>query len=134
MLKSYFTTFVSQSLLMGKILILDNDSGNLDVLSLVCIDEGYEVRRLGSADGLSEMITSFKPELVFVDILLGNENGIEICHSLRKESATAGIKVILMSACQLNMKKAKTSQCADAYLAKPFDIDDVAALARELLK
>lgn len=119
---------------MKKIMILDNDLGNLDVLSLLFIDEGYEVSRFSSASGILKHILSLQPQVIFIDILLGNANGIEICRKLKGDPHTSSIKLILMSASNESLKEAMESECADGYLAKPYDIDIVAQMAKEFLE
>jgi len=118
---------------MKKILILDDNLGNLDVLSILFVSEGYEVSTLSKPEEIYQRAAEFQPNIILVDILLGSGDGIEICNELKKEPRTANIKLILMSACNKNLKRAIENGCADDYLAKPYDIDTVTAMVTDLL-
>lgn len=112
-----------------KILIVDDNVENLDVLGLVFEDEGYFVKQLNTAKEIFDHINDFEPNLILMDVMLGDENGIDICNQIKLNLATAHIKVILMTASHAFLTLNKDKCFADHYIAKPFDIDDVVSVA-----
>ena len=71
---------------MARILVADDDSSSLDVLTLALGAEGHEV--LCASNGLEayEMTASDKPDLVFLDVMMPVHNGYETCHLIRNDS------------------------------------------------
>jgi len=103
------------------ILIVDDDPVVLHALTLTLQATGYEVKTASSPENLDVLIRSVRPALVLMDVLLGREDGREICRALRRDPATATLPVILISA----NRKEEDDQAygleagADDYLLKP---------------
>jgi len=117
---------------MKKILLVDDNLDNLEVLTALLEDEGFEVRRLMTARGIEAMLGDFFADVIFMDVMLGAENGAEVCVELKGNPATSAIKVVLMTASNRFQTLTLEDTCADYHLVKPFDIDDVAAIAHRL--
>ena len=127
-----FFIFVANSLLMKKITLVDDNRDNLEVLSILLEEEGFAVRKAVSAAELFSLLDDFFPDLIFLDVMLGADSGLEVCKKLKGDVATAGIKVVLMTASNAFASLNEGKVGADHYLSKPFDIDEVAELARRL--
>lgn len=105
---------------MARILVVENDSGNADVLELILLEEHHEVLMLKKSNLLEIMIIMFAPELIIMDILLDNEDGRIICNSLKSQHATCHIPVLLITA--MMESQARSVECkADFLMLKPFD-------------
>lgn len=88
---------------------------------------GFDV--IISKDGLSLATLNEPPDMVFLDIGMRVSDGIEICCQYKKNPETSSVPVILLSAdVQLHQKAAESG--ADAALHKPFEINEIAQLAR----
>ena len=83
----------------------------------------FKVTAFPNAEDFQKAILNHSPDLILLDIMLPDGNGIEICKNLRKTESTTGIPVVLMSA----HADASILQdnCANDFIAKPFDIDDL---------
>ncbi|HWZ16679.1 MAG TPA: response regulator [Mucilaginibacter sp.] len=108
---------------MRKILAVDDDQDILDVLRFVLEDSGYEVETLSDGRYLFDTIKSNEPDLILLDIMLGNLDGRELCKDVKNKVETHDIPVILISASH-NIADSMTQKGApNAFIAKPFDID-----------
>src|SRR5215217_5115211 len=114
---------------MKKILLVDDNRDNLEVLSALFEDEGFAVKQLYNSIGIEGKIEEFCPDVIFMDVMLGAENGTEVCVRLKENPATSKIKIVLMTASNKFQTLTLEDTCADYHLAKPFDIDDVANIA-----
>lgn len=109
--------------MMRKILAVDDDNDILEVLRFVLEDSGYEVETLSDGRYLFDKIKSNTPDLILLDIMLGNLDGRELCKDVKAKKETHEIPVILISASH-NIADSMTQKGApDAFIAKPFDID-----------
>src|SRR4051812_10126458 len=102
-----------------KIMVIDDDSDISDLVELILITKGFNVHLHPNGSNVQEIVTSYNPDLILLDIQLGDESGIEICKQLK---TYCNIPVILFSA-QVNEIPAVTESGADALLEKPFEIN-----------
>ena len=73
------------------------------------------------------------PDLAVLDVSMPGATGLEVCSALRADPATAGIRILLLSAgASLDDVAAGLAAGADAYLAKPFRVADLVAQVRSL--
>lgn len=110
---------------MRKILAVDDDSDILEVLQFILEDSGYEVETLSDGHFLFEKIQENMPDLILLDIMLGSLDGRELCKSVKAKAETHDIPVILISASHNVTSSLNQKGAPDAFLAKPFDIDDL---------
>jgi len=107
--------------MMKKILVVDDDASILEVVQIALESEGYHVQTITSSHGLQKL-TNDRPDLILLDMLLGGEDGRNICLRLKSNEETRHIPVIILSAHSDASEVADTSG-ADDFLEKPFDID-----------
>ena len=119
---------------MKKILIIDDDQGNLEVMALIFLEVGYRVEAVSCEAELWKVIDSFYPDLIFIDILLGGTNGVELCSRLKQHLGNNKLKIAILSACDKNLEAAEQDSCANDYISKPFDVDQIMELAHRLLE
>jgi DNA-binding response OmpR family regulator len=106
---------------MNKILVVDDD---LDILSLVQIILGmnhFVVETTSKWEEIDSRITTFKPDLVLLDVMLGGADGRDICRNLHLDKKTEDLPVVLFSA-NPEMGKYTKGCAAKAFIAKPFEI------------
>ncbi len=103
-----------------RILVADDDPDILEVLCLILENEGFEVTP--SSDGKN--LENEHPDLFLLDIDLSGVNGYSICKRLKKEEKTKNIPVIMISA-NKNIKQVSSDCGADAYIPKPFHINEL---------
>jgi DNA-binding response OmpR family regulator len=110
---------------MRRILAVDDDSDILEVLQYILEDSGYEVITLADGHYLFDKIRESQPDLILLDIMLGNLDGRELCKDVKSGIETHGIPVILISASHEVSKTLNQIGAPDDFIAKPFDIDDL---------
>jgi two-component system phosphate regulon response regulator PhoB len=110
---------------MRRILAVDDDNDILEVLQFILEDSGYEVETLTDGHFLMEKIRESNPDLILLDIMLGNMDGRELCKAVKQLEATHNIPVILISASH-NISNTKYEDGApNDFIAKPFDINEL---------
>jgi DNA-binding response OmpR family regulator len=83
---------------MRRILAVDDDHDILEVLQFILEDSGYKVDTLSDGSHLMDTIRDKHPDLILLDIMLGNMDGRELCKEVKRQAATHNIPVIMISA------------------------------------
>jgi len=110
---------------MRKILAVDDDKDILEVLQFILEDSGFEVEALSDGKKLFTSIEANTPDLILLDIMLGAVDGRDLCKEVKTNPHTCDIPVILLSATHdIDYAKHKVG-CPDAFVAKPFDIEQL---------
>lgn len=108
---------------MQRILAVDDDRDILDILQLILEDKGYEVETLADGRHLFDKIKQYHPDLIILDIMLGNLDGRKLCQDVKASPETHDIPVILLSASHTIYGNFHKNGSPDDFIAKPFDID-----------
>ncbi|MDB5020462.1 MAG: response regulator receiver [Pedobacter sp.] len=103
----------------NKILIIDDDSAILDILTECFTEQGYEVKAIAHVNDIYELIDSFQPNVVLTDYILDGINGGEFCTQIKM--AYQNLPVVILSAYPKVMLSLGTYNC-DLFVPKPFDI------------
>lgn len=115
-----------------KILVCDDDEGIIDVLELILEDTGHTVIPELNSMNVNALIESIKPDLVILDLWMPVISGDQILKSIRNSPETNLMPVIVMSASR-DGEEIASAAGASAYLAKPFDFDNVLAVVKGLI-
>lgn len=108
---------------MQKILLADPDKILLDKLRSAPGSEHYIFEEALSGDEVLEKINSFKPQLVYIDLLIPEMHGIELLKKIRANPKSEGLGVILASTNSMIQNcHAAIKEGADYFLPKPFEI------------
>ena len=108
-----------------KILIVDDDNDIRDIIHLILEGEGYEVSELADGHSINSAVDHFHPDVILLDVMLGDMDGRDICRELKFAPGTESIPIIMVSASH-KQEVLKDGGCrANDYLAKPFDIEDL---------
>lgn len=108
---------------MKQIFIVEDDAGIRELLELLLISEEFNVRTFATAGKFKKVIASEHPDLILMDIMLPDGNGLDMCRDLGAEEETKEIPVVLMSAHA--DKNISRDTCAKDFIAKPFEIKDL---------
>ncbi len=116
-----------------RLLVVEDDMGLRDVLRRALSLAGYEVRLSGDgAEALAEVARSV-PDAVVLDVGLPDIDGLEVCRMLRREGNR--VPVLMLTARDAVSDRIDGLDAgADDYLVKPFDIDELKARLRALLR
>ena len=116
-----------------KIVIVDDDVAILDSLGTMLDFEGFEVNTFMRGSEIFRLIeTENKPNLILLDMWLYGEDGRDICKQLKSNERTKNIPVIIMSASR-GLENTALQSGANAFIAKPFEIDDVVNKLHQLI-
>jgi CheY-like chemotaxis protein len=117
-----------------RILLVDDNTTNLQVLFQALSPEGYELLVAQSGEDALETAQSAMPDLLLLDVKMPGIDGFETFRRLKAESGTAAIPVIFLSA-HANVESIEQAGAlgAEGYLTKPFDFDVIIAKVREVL-
>jgi CheY-like chemotaxis protein len=117
------------------ILVVDDNAANLKLARVLLQSEGYEVRTAPDAEGALQLLQSFTPRLILMDIQLPGMDGLELTRRLKADSATKDIVILALTAYAMkgDEEKARAAGC-DGYVAKPIDIDSLPRVIAEHLR
>ena len=94
---------------------------------------GMEVKSLTGGASLFETINKEKPDIILMDIFLGDSDGRQLCKELKSSGAFSGFPVFLYSAANISNASIIESN-ADAFLPKPFDMKSLVRRMHEVIK
>ncbi|MGI8419203.1 MAG: response regulator [Candidatus Levyibacteriota bacterium] len=115
-----------------KILIVDDDQDILEPLSLILEEEGYTVATTPKGEMTYGKVNEFKPDLILLDLLLSGSDGRKICKTLKENSETKHLPIIMMSA-HPGAETDSRNCGANGFIAKPFESEDLLKILKKKL-
>lgn len=117
-----------------RVLVVDDVKANVDVLVQALSGEFKLSVALGGQQAL-DVVRRSPPDLILLDIVMPDIDGYEICRRLRREQATRELPIMFLSSLEDVNDKARGFEVGgNDYLTKPFEILEVKARVRSLLK
>ncbi|MBM7563654.1 response regulator transcription factor [Paenibacillus sacheonensis] len=115
-----------------KILIIEDETAIADLLAYGLTKEGFETRTAANgAEGLAEL-ERFRPDMLLLDWMLPDQSGLDIC---KKVTANDNIPILMITArSDITDKILGLEFGADDYVTKPFDLREVVARIRTILR
>ena len=107
-----------------KILIFDDDTTLLELISIIFKDGGYEVDISQTSHNILEKVSEFHPDIILMDNWIPNIGGIEATKLLKSNEQFRNIPVIYVTA-NNDIESLAESAKADDYVAKPFDLEEL---------
>ncbi|PSO73165.1 MAG: DNA-binding response regulator [Cyanobacteria bacterium SW_12_48_29] len=120
---------------MPRILVIEDDPAISELVSINLGMAGYKVKL--AKDGIKgqALAMQLQPELTMLDLMLPRVDGFTICQRLRRDKRTADIPVLMLTALgQTHDKVEGLNAGADDYLTKPFEVEEMLARVRALLR
>jgi diguanylate cyclase (GGDEF)-like protein len=118
-----------------RVLVADDDPDILTVVKINLELDGFEVDTAVDGEDAIQKATSTPPNLIVLDIMMPRMDGLTALHRLRSQAATANIPIILLTARGLPEDRVRGLELgADDYITKPFDITELAARVRAVLR
>ena len=115
-----------------KILVVDDEKPIADILQFNLKKEGYDVYCAYDGNEALKMVEELQPDLILLDIMLPLRDGMEVCREVRKKYETP---IIMLTAKDADMDKILGLEYgADDYITKPFNILEVKARIKALLR
>jgi two-component system, OmpR family, manganese sensing response regulator len=116
-----------------RILLVDDEAEMADPLSLMLKREGYQVDVAYDGDRGTAMATDHPYDLLILDWMMPGASGIEICRRLRRAGRTTPV-LLLTAKDTIDDRVAGLDAGADDYLIKPFELRELMARVRALLR
>ena len=115
----------------SRILVVDDISKNLQVIGSMLRNEGYHVMPATSGPQALERIRAQAPDLILLDLMMPEMDGLEVCRRLKADPAFAQIPVIFLTASN-EMEHLVNAFAAGAvdYITKPFNAPELLARVR----
>jgi CheY-like chemotaxis protein len=114
---------------MAKVLLAEDDPTMVSLLKTLLKMEGFDVVALASDADVPDSILREKPDVLFMDVHIGQQNGMDIVESIRKNPETSSLHVVMTSG--LNVKEECLSRGANHFLLKPFMPDDLISVLKQ---
>ncbi len=112
----------------NKILIVDDEPNNLDVLNDCLCEANFKVLVAENGETALKRINLIKPDLILLDVMMPGMGGFEICRRLKNNEATKEIPIIFITAKTESVDKVKGFEIgAIDYITKPFQTEEVVA-------
>jgi two-component system response regulator MprA len=119
---------------VGRVLVVDDDPSIREVLISALEDEGYEVRAAPDGAVALELLESWRPDVILLDLMMPNVDG----WTFRTRQLAAGmadqVPVIVLSAGYNLQRPSVEGLRATAVMAKPFDLDALLGFVGGLLR
>ena len=105
-----------------KILIVDDEEAILALVSATLDgDDRYSLFLARNGEEAVKVCGRERPDLLFLDIMMPDMDGYEVCRSLRKDPSTADTRIIMLTALAQDIDRHKAAEVgADEYMTKPF--------------
>jgi CheY-like chemotaxis protein len=104
------------------ILVVDDNLTNRKLVSFLLGSRGYQVRTVGDASEALEVLSSFRPRLILMDLQLPGMDGLELTRRLKADPATGHIPIVALTAYAMVGDRERAAQAGcDGYVTKPID-------------
>jgi len=118
-----------------RILILDDEPDVTELLEYKLEQENYSVEVLNDPLAFVATVREFKPDLIVLDIMMPEINGLQLCRIARSDSAMKQIPIIFLTAKGEADERVKGLETgADDYMAKPFNMQELLLRVGNILK
>jgi DNA-binding response OmpR family regulator len=104
-----------------RVLLADDDPSLLRLISTTLGSEDFDLFQASDGQEALEAARAERPDLILLDINMPRLDGFQVCHALKQDPQTAGIKVVMLSARGSEADRARGRECgAEDYFVKPF--------------
>jgi putative two-component system response regulator len=118
-----------------RILIVDDQPAARLALTTLLRREGFDVHEVSSGDEALAQCSSFRPDLILLDIVMPGMSGFEVCRRIKATPETRLTPVVLITGLSETEDRIKGINVgADDFLSKPIDINELLARTRSLLR
>lgn len=118
-----------------RILVVDDEADVTELVAYHLKAKGFEVETLNNPNGSIGLARTFQPDLVILDVMMPDLNGIQICRMLRADPPLRHVPVIFLTAkAEENDRIQGLEIGADDYVSKPFSIKELILRIQSILR
>ncbi len=115
-----------------KVLVVDDEPTILETIEIKLRKEGHSVFTAVTAEEGMKLFRQVKPDICLLDVMLPNRSGFDLCRAIRKDS---DVPIIFLTARGSDSDRVAGFELgADDYIVKPFNLSEVAARVRAVLR
>jgi two-component system OmpR family response regulator len=116
-----------------RVLVVDDEPNIVDVISMALKFQGFEVESAGTGAAAIAAVSSFKPHLIVLDVMLPDMEGFDVAERLGAQRAR--VPIIFLTARDATEDKVRgLSIGGDDYVTKPFSLEELVARVRSILR
>ncbi len=117
------------------IYIVEDDADIRELETYALKNSGYDIQSFGECTSFFKACVAQKPDLVILDVMLPDFDGLSVLEKLRKDAVTKSIPVIMVTAKGSEMDKVKGFDLgADDYITKPFSVLELISRVRAIIR
>ena len=117
------------------IAVVDDEKDIVELVTVHLKKAGFKIKEFYDSQGLLTFLSAHEPDVIILDLMLPDADGIEICKYLRKESKFAHIPIIMLTARADETDKILGLELgADDYVTKPFSPKELVARVKVILR
>ena len=120
---------------MAKVMVVDDAYSDLKLMESILRGAGHQVVTLIDGEALEDRVTTERPDVLLLDIVMPKRNGYELLRSLKRNEQTRATPVVLVSSKNQESDRAwGRRQGADDYLGKPFTSDQLLSMVGRFVR
>ena len=120
---------------MERVLIVDDDADILRLLNYNLTNAGYSVQTASTGRSALETVRREPPDLIVLDLMLPDVDGMEVCRTLRLDTTTRRIPIVMLTARGDEIDRVVGFELgADDYVAKPFSPRELVLRVKSILR
>ncbi len=119
-----------------RVLIVEDDINVIRFITRIVkkLKDEYEIAVAMDGFEAGKQVSTFKPDLVILDLMLPKIDGFEVCKNIRSDKVTKNIKILAVTGYDTEENKKRILACgANSYLIKPFEAKDLKEKIKDLL-
>lgn len=118
-----------------KILIVEDNQENIDLLYYFLSPQGYEITAVNDGVEAIKAVETEKPDIILLDIMMPKLDGYQVCERLKKNNETKTIPIIMITALKELKDKIRSLEAgADDFITKPFENVELLARVKSLIR
>jgi DNA-binding response OmpR family regulator len=117
------------------ILVVDDEPSNFDVIETFLFEQDYQLHYASSGKYALESLDSLQPDLILLDVMMPEIDGIEVCRRLKAMPQWANVPIIMVTALSSKEDLAKCLNAgADDFIGKPVNSFELRARVQSMLR
>lgn len=117
----------------NRVMVVDDDDSLRDVIAEALREDGYSVQAVDNGQSALELVRSWPPDLVILDLMMPYVDGAQFCAAIREMHTMASVPIIVVSAAR-SAAEVGAKLGASASLSKPFDLFELTERVDHLLR
>ncbi len=120
---------------LPRILIADDDPLGTELLEAYLGESEYDLRTAGDGEQALQLVATWKPDLILLDVMMPRISGFEVCKSLRSNPATRDISILMITALDQPSDMDRAVEAGtDDFISKPINKTELLLRVRSLLR